>query len=255
MENFYPDAIYPGESMYPAAARGYAPRGMENYYPGTQMERSYAAEAKRYEQGVQSWAQYSRHYEKWADWDREQQLLAYYRPQGKEMSSVLSPWVFPDGTACFYCRGVGHRGEIGFPDLPCRGCQSETFLKPNQSTFGLHCTECAGTGVWKHSPCRKCGGKRIGSPYLPFACPKKTCGSRTRTNWEMELHQSLVHGKKAPAKPTWRTGAEEAVPAARLGRTPKSSHGRPMTQGTQTKRVSTRPFLLPFGEKWYPNEL
>jgi len=175
----------------------------------------------------------SRQLEKHLDWHREEDLASYYKPSNRFYANPwLAPWVFPDGTPCFYCRGAGFRADIGLPGLPCRGCGNENYLKPSR-LIDAQCVECNGDGVWKETYCTKCGGKGLGPAYLPFKCPAQ-CGARTRTNWEIELHCAIAHGPRlAPRPPT----AAAPSPAAALATAPLN-----------------QPFVLPFGKKWFPKE-
>jgi hypothetical protein len=167
------------------------------------------------------WVVSTRRQERVLDYPRELQLKEYYTASDNlHHNPWLAPWSFPDGARCFYCRGQGNRGDIGFPQLPCRGCQTNQWYKPSKNALP-HCTECSGEGIWKESFCMKCGGKGVGSFYLPYACPKMTCGVRARTNWEIELHHSMEH----------------------LGKPVMPSHSVMVTQ----------PFLLPVGKKWQSN--
>lgn len=167
------------------------------------------------------WLIDARRQERWLDQPRETQLQQYYQPsESMHHNPWLAPWVFPDGFHCFYCRGQGNRGDIGLPHLPCRGCQSNQYYKPSKNAIP-YCTECSGEGIWKDSFCLKCGGKGLGSFYLPYACPKFGCGVRARTNWEIELHFSTKHLPKA--------------------------------RNPEHHVMVTQPFLVPVGHNWKYN--
>eukprot|EP01001_Neometanema_parovale_P009528 NODE_5767_length_911_cov_191.161168_g5542_i0.p1 GENE.NODE_5767_length_911_cov_191.161168_g5542_i0~~NODE_5767_length_911_cov_191.161168_g5542_i0.p1 ORF type:complete len:216 (+),score=50.89 NODE_5767_length_911_cov_191.161168_g5542_i0:60-707(+) len=167
------------------------------------------------------WVIKARKQETWADYPRVAQLKEYYTANDKlDHNPWLAPWVFPDGAACFFCGSQGNRGDINMAHLPCRGCQSNKYYKPSKNA-APQCTECMGQGIWKEKFCVKCGGKGLGSFYLPFACAKGSCGARARTNWEMELHNAAFHTGK-PKNP---------------------EHSAQVTS----------PFLVPVGKKWNYN--